>query len=121
MKQLALLLALTGVCAFGTAVPLAPAYALETIEAKSEASDAASHAIVDKFEVFGFRQLKPGQYLWRNVPEGAGPERVVIGLADQLAYLYRGDTLVAVAAISTGIEGRNTPTGIFAVLDKRPF
>jgi len=121
MKQLALALALTVVGAFGLAVPTAPASALETQEARMEASDAASHALVDKYEVFGFRELKPGQYLWRDVPESAGPERVVISLGDQLAYLYRGEELVAVAAISTGVEGRNTPTGIFTVLDKKPF
>jgi lipoprotein-anchoring transpeptidase ErfK/SrfK len=59
--------------------------------------------------------------VWRDVPESAGPERVVISLSEQLTYLYRGDTLVAMAATSTGIEGRNTPTGIFSVLDKKVF
>lgn len=121
MKQLAIALALTGVCAFGITVPIAPANALETQEARTEASDAAARAMVDQYETFGFKHLKPGQYLWRDVPDSAGPERVVISLGDQLAYLYRGDDLVAVAAISTGVEGRNTPTGIFAVLDKKPF
>ena len=121
MKRLALVLALTTVCAFSAVVPIAPASALETREAKTEAGDVASQALVDMMEVFGFKQLKPGQYLWRDVPESAGPERVVIGLTDQLAYLYRGDRLMAVATISTGVEGRNTPTGIFSVLDKQPF
>src|SRR5258708_21003413 len=71
-------------------------------------------------EAFASRALRPGQCGWRVFP-AAGPERVVISLSDQLAYLYRGDTLVAAAAISTGIEGRDTPTGIFSVLDKKPF
>ena len=44
----------------------------------------------------------------------------MIGLSDQLAYLYRGDTLMAVARISTA-TGRDTPTGIFTVLDKKPM
>jgi hypothetical protein len=121
MKQLAFALALTGSCVLATSVVSTPAFALETIEARMQASDVASRAAIDMFEVFGFKQLKPGQYLWRDVPEGAGPERVVISLTDQLAYLYRGDTLMGVATISTGIEGRDTPTGIFAVLDKKPF
>jgi hypothetical protein len=118
MKQLALTLALTSVCAFS---PATPAFALETHAAKTEASDIASHAMFDMFEVFGFKELKPGQYLWRSVPEDAGPERVVISLTDQMAYLYRGESLMAVATISTGIEGRDTPTGIFAVRGKTPM
>ena len=40
-------------------------------------------------EAFGPKALRPGQYLWRDVPAG-GPERVVISLSDQMAYLYRG-------------------------------
>ena len=121
MKQLALALALTGSCVLATSVSSTPAFALETIAAQMEASDVASRAAIDAMEVFGFRQLKPGQYVWRDVPDSAGPERVVISLSEQVAYLYRGDTLMAVATISTGVEGRNTPTGIFAVLDKKPF
>ena len=86
-----------------------------------QADDAAMRASFDMFEAFGFKDLKPGQYLWRDVPESAGPERVVISLTEQLVYLYRGDRLMAVATISTGTEGRDTPTGIFSVLDKKPF
>jgi hypothetical protein len=121
MKQLAIALALTGSCVFATTFATTPASALETFEAKMEASDAASQARLDMFEAFGFKHLKPGQYLWRDVPDAIGPERVVIGLSDQLAYLYRGDTLIAVATISTGRDEKPTPTGIFSVLDKRPF
>jgi lipoprotein-anchoring transpeptidase ErfK/SrfK len=120
MKQLAYALALTGSCVLATSLASTPAAAVETYQAKIEASDAASQARVDMLEAFGPKVLRPGQYVWRDVP-ATGPERVVISLSDQLAYFYRGDTLVAAAAISTGIEGRNTPTGIFSVLDKRPM
>src|SRR5215211_9073336 len=119
-KRLALALALSSALAF--TVPASPAAAsYETPDAKAAASDAAAMAREDMFEAFGDKMLKPGQYLWRDVPESAGPERVVVGLSDQLAYLYRGDTLVAVAAISTGNDEKPTPTGIFSVLDKKPF
>jgi len=121
MRRLALTLSAAGACVMGATALPTTATALETVEAKAEAGEAASHALLDMFQIWGFRSLKPGQYLWRNVPDNAGPERVVISLGDQLAYLYRGDTLVAVATISTGIEGRNTPTGIFAVRGKTPF
>jgi hypothetical protein len=118
MNKLALALALSTLCAFS---PASPAFALETPEAKVEADDAASHAMLDMFEAFGFKTLKPGQYLWRNVSEDEGPERVVVSLSDQMAYLYRGDSLMAAATISSGIEGRDTPTGIFAVRGKTPM
>ena len=121
MKQFALLLSAAGALVMGATAFSSTAVALETPEAKAEAGEAASHAMLDMFEAFGFRTLKPGQYLWRTVPEGAGEERVVISLTEQLAYLYRGDALMAVATISTGVEGRDTPTGIFAVRGKTPM
>jgi hypothetical protein len=121
MKRIALVLGLAGSCVLATSVATSPALALESYEAKMRAADAASEALFDMFQAFGFKHLKPGQYLWRDVPESAGPERVVIGLNDQLAFLYRGDTLMAVATISTGRFDKPSPTGIFAVLDKKPF
>jgi len=120
MKQLVYALALTGSCVFATTIASTPAAALETYEAQMEASGAASQARVDMLDAFGPKELKPGQYVWRDVP-GDGPQRVVVSLSDQLAYYYRGDTLVAVSTISSGKSGRDTPTGIFSVLDKRPM
>jgi hypothetical protein len=121
MKQLALALALTGSRVFATTIAVTPASALETYQAQMEASDAASQARVDMLDVFGPKVLKPGQYVWRDVPESAGPERVVISLSDQMAYLYRGDSLMAAASISTGRDDKPTPVGIFSVLSKTPM
>ena len=119
-KRLALALALSS--AFALAIPTAPAAgSYETPEAKAAASDAAAYARDDMVEAFGDKWLKPGQYLWRDVPGSAGAGRVVISLSDQLAFLYRGDTLVAVATISSGTPDRMTPTGIFNVLEKKPM
>ena len=117
MKQLALALALTGSCVLATSVAT-PASALETYQAQMEASDAASQARVDMLDAFGPKDLKPGQYVWRDVPESAGPERVVISLSDQMAYLYRGNTLMAATTISTGRDSKPTPTGIFSIFRK---
>lgn len=120
MKQLATVLALTGACVLSAAIP-APASALETYEAQMQAIDAASQAQFDMFQAFGFKRLKPGQYLWRDVPDSAGAERVVISLSDQLAYVYRGNTLMAVSTVSSGQVGRDTPAGIFSILGKKPM
>lgn len=121
MKQLATVLALSVSCVLAATTAAAPAFAIETEEAKMQASDVAGQARVDMEDAFGSKVLKPGQYLWRDVPDAAGPQRVVVSLSDQLAYLYRGDTLVAVSTISSGQPGRDTPTGIFSILDKKPL
>ena len=121
MKRLATAMALTGSCVLGISALSTPAFALETYQAQMEASDAASQARVDMMDAFGPKVLKPGQYVWRDVPEAAGPERVVISLSDQMAYLYRGDTLMAATTISSGRESKPTPTGIFSILNKTPM
>ena len=116
MKKLALALVAAGVFALA---PAAPALAsLETPEAKAEAADAAMMARLDMEEVFGPKELKPGQYVWRK-GSFEGEPRVVVGLSAQQAYLYRGDALVAVSSISTGKDEKPTPKGIFTVLAKK--
>lgn len=108
--------------AFALATPITPAFAtVETEEARMAALDAAEIARNDMAEVFGDKQLKPGQYLWDADAPATGAARVVISLSDQMAYLYRGDRLVAVSTISSGKEGKDTPTGIFPILAKKPL
>ncbi len=115
MNKLALALAST-MLAF--AIPVTPAFAtVETEEARAEASDAAAIARDDMAQLFGDKQLKPGQYVWSD-KTGEGTPRVVISLSDQLAFVYRGDELVAVSTISSGKPGKDTPTGIFPILAK---
>lgn len=119
MRKLALSLAASGV--FALSVPLQPvAAAFESHEAKSAAADAAYVARQDMFEAFGKTELRTGQFLWRDVP-GNGSTRVVVSLDDQLAFLYKGDTLVAVSTISSGTTKNPTPTGIFPILEKKRF
>ena len=118
MKKLALALAAAGAIAL---MPAAPALAsLETQEAKAEAADAAMMARLHMEEVFGDKQLKPGQYVWRK-GSFSGEPRIVVSLSDQLAYLYRGDQLVAVSTVSSGKDEKPTPTGIFSILAKEPM
>ena len=118
MKKLALALVAAG--AFALA-PAAPALAsMETPEAKAEAADAAMMARLHMDEVFGPKELKPGQYVWRK-GSFTGEPMVVVSLTDQLAYLYRGDQLVAVSTVSTGTDTNPTPKGIFSVLAKKPM
>ncbi|SEJ80967.1 Lipoprotein-anchoring transpeptidase ErfK/SrfK [Sphingomonas sp. OV641] len=62
--------------------------------------------------------LTPGQYLWEH-DAAAGPVSILISIPDQKAYVYRGDMLVAVSTVSTGKEGKETPVGIFSILQKK--
>jgi hypothetical protein len=47
-------------------------------------------------------------------------KRIVISIADQRLTYYQGDTAVATVPVSTGRPGRPTPTGTYAILDKKP-
>jgi len=115
------MLAVAGSCLVASSMIPSAALALETPEAQMAAMDAATQARIDMAEAFGDKVLKPGQYVWRDVPDDAGPERVVVSLSDQMAYLYRGNTLMAATTISSGREDKPTPTGIFSVLNKTPM
>ena len=108
MRKLALALAVTG--SLAVSIPAAPAMAMiETAEARS-----------DMVATFGVEELRPGQYLWDD-EAGSGEPRLVVSLSDQLAFLYRGDRLAAVTTISSGKPGKDTPTGYFPILEKKPL
>jgi lipoprotein-anchoring transpeptidase ErfK/SrfK len=117
MKRLAPALAVMG--AFALVVPAAPVQATQSYEARVTASAASRAAVADMVEVFGTSRLKPGKYLWRDVPDSAGPERVVISLENQLAFFYKGNRLAAVASISSGKKGKESPAGVFRVMMKK--
>ena len=64
------------------------------------------------------RVLRMGSY-WAG--DGmTGAPRVRINLADQRAYFYKGEQLAGVSRISSGSEGRDTVTGDYRILEKRP-
>ena len=119
MKLLALALALAGTSVLATSTPAGALSVGETHISRSEATDAAIQARADMLDAFGPAELKPGKYLWRDVPASAGEERVVISLGEQMAYLYRGNTLMAVTTVSSGTDQNPTPTGIFRVHTKK--
>jgi hypothetical protein len=64
-------------------------------------------------------QLKAGEFIW--VPEAvpAGPLVMVISLDEQLAYVYRNGIRIGVSTVSTGKKGKETPTGVFTILQKQ--
>lgn len=63
------------------------------------------------------KPVAPIESYWKG--EGlAGPASIVVKLAEQRAYFYRGDELAGVAKISTGRRGFETPAGSYKVTQK---
>ena len=44
--------------------------------------------------------------------------RVVVSIPLQVAYVFRGSTLIGASSVSTGVAGYDTPTGTFPILEK---
>ncbi|MFN3774297.1 L,D-transpeptidase family protein [Sphingomonas parapaucimobilis] len=68
--------------------------------------------------------LAPNRFVWADPSMAqadpiALPVTVVISLPMQRAYVYRGDMMVAAASVSTGKDGKDTPVGVFPILQKR--
>ena len=63
-------------------------------------------------------RLSPGQYFWEPTVTSTGPVFVMIDLSAQRAVLYRNGMPIAASTISTGSRGRETPTGLFTILQK---
>ena len=62
--------------------------------------------------------LKPGQFLWHPEIAPDGPVVLVVSLDQQLAYVYRNGIAIGISTISSGKQGKDTPTGVFTILQK---
>ena len=64
-------------------------------------------------------RLGPGQYVWASNTASTGPLMLVVDLSAQRALLYRNGVPIAASTVSTGRRGRETPRGVFTILQKR--
>jgi hypothetical protein len=64
-------------------------------------------------------KLRPGGYVWAPELAPDGPIQIVINLSTQRVMLYRGGVPIAGSTISTGSPGRETPVGVFSILEKQ--
>ena len=64
------------------------------------------------------RTLKPGEFLWYPQIAPEGPVVLVVSLDEQRAYVYRNGIAIGVSTISSGKAGKDTPTGVFTILQK---
>jgi lipoprotein-anchoring transpeptidase ErfK/SrfK len=84
------------------------------------ATSAAAHPTRHKSQslIEKSARLGPGQYVWEPKGTETGPLFLVIDLSNQRALLYRNDVAIAASKVSTGSGGRETPTGVFTILQK---
>jgi hypothetical protein len=66
-----------------------------------------------------YSTLDPGEFIWHPQAAKAGNIEIVVSLPLQVAYVYRGGTLIGVSTVSSGKPGNETPTGSFEILQKR--
>lgn len=62
--------------------------------------------------------LKPGQFVWEQRDSYEGPLKIVAVLDIQRIYVFQNDKLLGFSTISSGKKGKETPTGIFNILQK---
>jgi lipoprotein-anchoring transpeptidase ErfK/SrfK len=62
--------------------------------------------------------LDPGEFRWTPNAAREGAVEIVVSLPLQLAYVYRGGTLIGVSTVSSGAPGHETPAGSFTILQK---
>jgi lipoprotein-anchoring transpeptidase ErfK/SrfK len=94
---------------FGLALALAGAGLATPAFAASDAAVAIETAAAT---------LAPNNYLWSD-PGTADPVTVVVSIPLQRAFVYRGATLVAASSVSTGRDGKETPVGVYPILQKK--
>ena len=63
--------------------------------------------------------LKAGDYVWHPEVSPAGPVVVLVSLPDQILYVYRNGVRIGRSTVSSGKPGKQTPTGVFTVLQKK--
>lgn len=63
--------------------------------------------------------METGDYTWNADGVADGPLRVVVDLAWQRIYVYRGGVEIGRSSIIYGADDKPTPTGIFPILQKK--
>lgn len=95
----------------GIAISMALCFASSPSLAAKPASPAALEQRADT--------LKPGHWAWKPELASSGPVEIVVSLPRQVAFVFRGGTLIGVTTVSTGMPGYDTPTGRFSILQKK--
>jgi len=62
--------------------------------------------------------LAPGQFEWHPERSPVGQMVLVVSLPEQRLHVYRNGVRIGISTISTGKPGKETPTGVFEILQK---
>lgn len=65
------------------------------------------------------KDFKPGDYVWHPEISPAGPVVAIVSIPDQVMYVFRNGVRIGRSTVSTGKSGKNTPTGVFTILQKK--
>jgi L,D-transpeptidase-like protein len=63
--------------------------------------------------------LKPGEYWWHPEISPQGPLMILISIPQQEMHVYRNGIMIGRSSVSTGSKGRETPGGVFSILEKQ--
>jgi chemotaxis protein histidine kinase CheA len=67
------------------------------------------------------RQARPAQAQEATAPREAGePIMAIVSIKTQQVTFYDADGWILRAPVSTGTEGRETPAGVFAIVERKP-
>jgi hypothetical protein len=64
-------------------------------------------------------KLKPGEYWWHPEISPQGPLMILVSIPEQTMHVYRNGILIGRSSISSGSKGRDTPGGVFTILEKQ--
>src|SRR5579862_9678416 len=98
---------------------LIPACALVLLLAAVPALAAASGAGKSSMAETDVGALKPGEFIWHPQVSPRGPMTIIVNLRAQRAYVYRNGVRIGASTVSTGKPGKETPTGVFTILQKK--
>lgn len=65
------------------------------------------------------RKLKPGDFIWQPELQKRGPVSIIVSIKEQLMHVHRKGRRIGVTTVSTGRKGKETPIGVFTILQKR--
>lgn len=63
--------------------------------------------------------MRAGTYAWNAEGVAPGPMKIVVDLAAQRLYAYRGGVEIGRSSILYGADDKPTPTGVFPILQKK--
>ena len=78
-------------------------------------------AKVEMAKTFGTTSLKASEFRWVDDIPKTGETKVVVSLTDQMAWVYRGDRMIAATTVSSGKLKHESPMGQFPIMEKKAF